>query len=1009
MKRLSVLLLLSVLALQIGYAAPRSYKQAKEIALQKAASLGINNSNASIGKYLPSGTVDTDGKAYYLFDNGDNNGFVIVSGDDRLPEIIGYSTTGTLSEINMPIQLKSLLDDFEKQYDAIVGDDAKMESVTAERRALAASGVNVAPLLGSITWNQMTPYNNMCPMISGNNALTGCVATAMAQVIAYHQYPTQLQADIPSYTGNGLTLPSITASSTTYDYTKMLDTYPSGLYTEEQAAAVATLMYHCGCAVQMNYGTSMSSAITGSASLVLGKYFGYDQQTLSFVYRNEYSLSEWCQIIDHELTNSRPIIYSGRSQEEGGHAFVCDGADGNGFYHINWGWGGYCNGYFDITLLKSNEPQSTNGADGFNSYMGMVIGIKPSTVSGTAPIAQAKDLYATVNSTSLTTASRSNSDATFSGTSNNTIYNFSYKNFNGWVALAVKEGSSYKLISIKKYVSFNAMTIPGNYQYRAISMAFEYNFPVGTTKVYAVCGVGEGEAEECGCNEGIPYFYVTATETTAQITTGYSLSATLTSESTIYSGISNDLNLTVTNSGMGDYYENVNIYISNTSEKPYSASSTMLLTVPANNGSTQRSVTVKPTEVGSIYFWIDDIDGNALITAQRFTVETLSDPILTLVSVESNAQTDRYEMQDAYIKDNETNYYVKAPKTYDDAATFTFKVENTGGTTECRWLMLCFGQDGLGNTKQLVETRRIEAGETAIFTITATPEEIGSRFIGGEIFIETGTNYFDFPTYSASLGELRLDIENSQGYVFAYNKNCSVVYIADTTPIDTYTDNNTTYWTTYSNQSSDVELGVPTGRELTLYNVTVNNGEMTLTPRDGEYAYKVAQGEAVLVKTDGSTVKVDEIGSGNGLIQQTSNSLVATPAEAKTIGAGSGHVFYQLTYDNMQNKTNLGFYTAVASVAGVQYTDGSYINATPGNGYLDITKTAATAISDSAPAKGFVLGDSTNITAIEDITISDNDKGEDNANDRIFNLQGQQVKNPGKGLYIKSKKKIIVK
>lgn len=158
MRKNILLLLLVFIAVQTGFAAPRSFKQARAIAMRKAASLGIVNPNASFSKQSPGGSEDAEGKAYYMFDNGGDRGFVIVSGDDRLQEVIGYSTRGSLSEGTMPIQLKSLLDAFEKEYDKLVGDDKMMECATAERKALAQSflsaNVNVDPLLGDIQWGQ---------------------------------------------------------------------------------------------------------------------------------------------------------------------------------------------------------------------------------------------------------------------------------------------------------------------------------------------------------------------------------------------------------------------------------------------------------------------------------------------------------------------------------------------------------------------------------------------------------------------------------------------------------------------------------------------------------------------------------------------------------------------------------------------------------------------------------------------------------------------------------------
>ena len=1004
MRKNIFVLLLSILAFQICLAAPRSYKQARAIALQKAAALGVVNPKASLSKQSPGGAEETDGKAFYLFNNGGNKGFVIVSGDDRLPEVIGYATSGTMAEDNMPIQLKSLLDAFEKQYGEMAGDDTRLESAMAERMALAESSaaakVTVTPLLGNIEWDQGTPYNKLCPTFTNGQAVTGCVATAMAQVIRYYRYPTQLKNNIPSYTSkSGFTSSEITASSTTYDYDKMLGQYVSGNYSDEQASAVATLMLHCGCAVQMEYGVAGSYAITSSTSHVLGAYFGYDKSTLAFVDRCDYSLEEWCSIIDHELSNNRPIIYEGRTLSNAGHAFVCDGANGDGFYHINWGWSGSGNGYFDISLLNPFDAESTTGAGGYNIGMGMTIGIKPSTEEGTAPIAKAKGLNAHVKSVDMENR-----------TVNVDVYNMSYNDFTGWVALAVKEGTGHKLISGKTTsLKFSAQAINGAFNINSSSLTFNHSFPVGTTKVYMVYGSGETVIDECGGKYGKPHFYVTSdgTTTTSSLT-GYSLSATLSSDITIYNGINNDLTLKVTNSGVEEYLNNAKVYISSTDTKPDEASITLYLAVPANGGTTTRVLTVNPSEQGDLYVWVDDGNGNSLITAQKFTVEANSDPVLTLVAVESNATADRYETNNAFIKNGSEKYRVKAPKTFDESATFTFKMENTGGATNCSVLMQLEGFDGEGQIVQKMVTERIEKNETKTFTITATPEEVGSRYIICVFYILDGDIYTS-PKCSESLEELSVLSIYPKGVIIKLKKNFSAVYVPKTTSHATNLGNNSTYWATYSNQTADTELGVETGRELTLYNVTVSNGQMALTPRTGDYAYKVAKGEAVLMKTDGENVKVEEIGTENGLAIQGSNDLKATPAENTSIQATDGKIFYRLTYSNMDSKKDLGFYKAVATVGGTKHTDGSWINATPNKGYLDISKTAATGVNASSPTRGFIFDGDDTTTAIDDISVTDGDMGGDNGNEPLFNLQGQKVKNVGKGVYVKKNKKVIIK
>lgn len=203
---------------------------------------------------------------------------------------------------------------------------------------------------------------------------------------------------------------------------------------------------------------------------------------------------------------------------------------------------------------------------------------------------------------------------------------------------------------------------------------------------------------------------------------------------------------------------------------------------------------------------------------------------------------------------------------------------------------------------------------------------------------------------------------------------------------------------------------MPTGRNLTLYNATVSGGHLTLTPRTGDYAHKVAKGEAVLIKTDGESVKVDDLGGASGMSPDTNNDLIATPETEQILEAGTNEVFYRLAYKNSANKTGLGFYLSVVK-DGTTTRDGSRIKTTPGKGYLKVAKSAATEGSASSPASAFLLGGggSDDTTDIECITVTEDKTGEGNADDRVFNLQGQQVKKPTKGIYIKNNKKVVIK
>lgn len=324
---LSLMLLLSVSAI----AGPRSYQQAKAIAQRQAALLGIEMDAevAASAKAAPrmsvSSAVSPSATCYYVFANGEDKGFTIVSGDDRMPEVVGYSAQGTYDPDHLPANYVDFMKAYQETVEALLKGDALVSGGLAEARqwrAERAGTAAVAPLLGGIKWNQRAPYNNMCPLYDDTNrSVTGCVATAMAQVMMYHQYPKALKATIKAYTtkSKGIYIPEI-SSGATYDWDNMLSDYSKSDYSSAQADAVAKLMYHCGAAVKMDYGPSSGANVTPA---ILATYFGYDADLMQDLTRTCFTLQQWMTLVDNELKAKRPILYSGQSSG-GGHEFVCD-------------------------------------------------------------------------------------------------------------------------------------------------------------------------------------------------------------------------------------------------------------------------------------------------------------------------------------------------------------------------------------------------------------------------------------------------------------------------------------------------------------------------------------------------------------------------------------------------------------------------------------------------------------------------------------------------------------
>ena len=343
---------------------------------------------------------------YYVFNLGTDGGFVIVGGDDQAPAVWGYSDHGSFNPAQLPDNARWWLGEYQHQLQWL-----RDHPETKPRKATNLDK-NVEPLL-TTTWNQDVPYNNMCPAIPeefsnffyGNHACTGCVPTATAQIMKYYNWPHKGDCfnsyTYPVYYDSQTKSDPITLradfGSTIYDWEQMMDDYDyrsdgnvycrnSGtgrvLATQAQQDAVAQLMSHVGIAINVVYGSSQvgSSGSVGTAMRAMTHFFRYDK-SMRYEDAYDYSDDEWKALLVNELAENRPILYSGRSSSAG-HAFIIDGCNNEGYFHINWGWGGYCDGNF---LLGLFNPYGT-ADEGYNGSQSALIGIKPDySNTGTTP------------------------------------------------------------------------------------------------------------------------------------------------------------------------------------------------------------------------------------------------------------------------------------------------------------------------------------------------------------------------------------------------------------------------------------------------------------------------------------------------------------------------------------------------------------------------------------------------------------------------------------------------
>lgn len=725
------MLLLLMMSLA-SFAGPRSFQQAKEIALRQAALLGISMDEASSAKAKSKRVKSVSGEvpAYYVFPNGEGKGFTVVSGDDRLPEVVGYSDKGTYDEENLPSNYVGFMKAYEEMVGQLDNGDSRASASIAEAKALRNSGYQqptVAPLLGSIQWNQMIPYNKMCPMYnSTDRSVTGCVATAMAQVMMYYQYPKTLQADIPAYVSrtNHLSIPQINKGES-YDWDNMLPQYASDEplnYTDAQAAAVAKLLYHCGVACEMDYGSSSGANVTPA---ILSTYFGYDSDLMQDLNRDVFTLAEWSQIMDKELTAKRPILYSGRSSG-GGHEFVCDGTDGNGLYHINWGWGGYQDGYFDVTILNPDKGGAGSGSapDGYNQYCSMIVGIAPDNGKVDEPlvdVAPVVMLGSGRSSLGFTKSTRSKVTETFRVTTNNLLSNQSAKDFTGYFAYGIQQADGiYKPLSKSSSISIKHPEADGLTHNQNIKLfMFDYAFPIGKTTLYGLYSTDGNEWKRCGYLYMTP-FVVEATETTLTIAKT-PLSADIVAQDELLSEQNNTLMLTVSNDADFEHLGLIKVYTSTTNEKPSDPSEQIYFTIPSKSSST-REVSVTPS-AGDLYVWVTNDKGEDLMEMKKFTVTQSTAPKLVLVGKETNAIPNVYETENAYYYSNK----VKGPKTNASKAVFSYKIRNDGGSYQAKFetYVYAFGENRVNNGQIL--SIRIKSGETATLNVEASPEDYGGN------------------------------------------------------------------------------------------------------------------------------------------------------------------------------------------------------------------------------------------------------------------------------------------
>ena len=407
--------------------------------------------------------------AFYVFNSSD--GWAVIAADDCAVPVLMHGE-GTFELDKVPANMLSLLGDVENNIftarNQKLAQAPEIKQAWSEYSVVTKSDPTPTPplqvLLETASWNQGSPYNNLCPMDGGNRSITGCVATAMSILMRYYEWPEKGKGQIPGYStaSKAIAVGAIDIDGFEYDWDNMPLVY-SGSSSEAEKNAVARLMAHAGAMVQMDYSASSSGASSSDIVPAMVKYMSYSSSACE-LYRSEYTNGEWFRMIKAEIDSSHPVIYGGENvYTNSGHQFICDGYNANNEVHINWGWGGYQNAWFAVCYLGEVEGE---GPAVYSRSDSAIFGLVPDNGSGSDPLVPTLvvcNAYSGgITLTSGTIAKGNNFTINLSS-----IWNIGGEEYSGLVKPALMD----KAGNIKEFISSSAynLTIPVKSLYRGLS------------------------------------------------------------------------------------------------------------------------------------------------------------------------------------------------------------------------------------------------------------------------------------------------------------------------------------------------------------------------------------------------------------------------------------------------------------------------------------------------------------------------------------------------------------
>jgi len=373
---------------------------------------------------------------FYICEAGDD-GYAVISADERMNPVLGFSQNRRFDTDNIPAGLQELLSSYTREYEALTsGKPARLVT-----RRIEGVKEQVGPLF-TTQWGQGTPFNTRCPELNGEKCITGCVAISTSQTLYYYQYPDSATGTV-NYVSKTNKIPIQEDLSTfKFNWPYIKSNYKNEATTEERNE-VANLVYACAVAVQMDFGIKESAATSINQVKALVENFGYDPD-IACIRKDYTTTNEWQTLMLNELNNERPIIYSAKSPTVGGHSFIIDGykADENGypFYHVNWGWEGYCDDFYKLSAMDAD-------GDEYSQSHEAIIYLMPDNKQRDSEVFwQAKEV--------ILSSARINPDKTkkFSITLNN-LFNYSYKTFNGEIRFYLEDTNNKEFLVAKQMMN----------------------------------------------------------------------------------------------------------------------------------------------------------------------------------------------------------------------------------------------------------------------------------------------------------------------------------------------------------------------------------------------------------------------------------------------------------------------------------------------------------------------------------------------------------------------------